>query len=366
MSEYYKKYEELTNRIQQSRPAEALVLMEKLANIATDAGDDEVAEDAVITQLRLASDMGDMPSEFAAFNRLAAWHLAGRSHLGPAVRWYYKWIASKLQEYPSLTREAIADFLSRMEACYVADNEGLRPVYALRMDEAAFAGRQSEADEWWTKWQNEPSDDSDDCPACETHSKVEALLNMGRPEEAVTAAEPILNGDQSCEEVPFTTCSRLLLPLLRNGDVQRSELCHLATVRAVRKMPKLVRYLAEHVLYLSITGRSQFAARLGAIMLVRSEGSQNGLIRFRVAAATWIWSVAELQQGRTHARLPRRLPWAPADQLVPLEELLARGESEARDLAAQFDARNGTDVFHQRVQSLEALATFMRDQPSAN
>lgn len=366
MSAYYEKYEQLNRRIAQSRADQAMVLIKELENLGIEAGDDEVIEDAVERRLSLASELGDLPDGFAAFNQLTNWHRAGRVHLGPSVWLYYKWIAAQLPEYPSLTRQAIWTFLDRMEACYVADKQGLRPVYMLRMHEAAFAGQQTEADQWMTKWQNEPSAESDDCVACETHSKVEALLNLGRSDEAIAAAEPILKGELSCDDVPYTTCSRLLLPLLRSGDLHQSELCHLDSVRAVRKMPNLVRHLAEHVLYLSITGRSQRAARLVAIMLVRSEGSQSGLTRFRVAVATWIWSVAEQLQGQTHARLPHRLSWAPADQMIPLNVLAVRGEDEARDLASQFDARNGTDVFAQRIKSLESLVTLMHSQAPSN
>lgn len=359
--DYCQQYDALVSEIQRSRPQRALELFNDLAKLANDAGDDEGAEQAVISQLQLANELGNFQVEFQAFNQLESWYAAGRSNLRGPVLWFYKWIGEDLHNFPSLSRKVIGEFFGRMEKCFRQENEGLRPVYGLRMKEAAFAGHEAEADAWRAKWEAEPSAGSDDCPACETHGLVESLLNLGRPEQAIEAAAPILSGEQYCGEVPATTFSRLLLPLMRASD-ERCEMCHMVTLRAVRVQPKLVRYLADHVIYLCLTDRSGFASRLVAVMLARVDNSPNGFERYRAAVAAWLWGVARKAMGESHTRVPRRLSWAPADQMVSLDDFIARHRNEAMLLAGQFDARNGSSVFAERLQSMEAITLFVSTQ----
>jgi len=358
-SAYAAQYDALIERIQSARIADEPPLLVELVALAEANNDSAAAESAVLRQLRVADHLGDFDGEFSAFARLCAWYHAGRTHLRPKVLWYYKWIADKLPHYPALSREQIDAFYAQMEADFTAAGEGLRPLYSLRMGEAAFAGRAEDADAWHARWQSEPATAADDCPACQTQARVDALLDLARPEEALEAAAPILAGEQRCEEVPAVTFSRLLFPLLRAGDVQKAELAHRIGRHLVRRLPKLVRHLGDHVLYLTLLGRSDEARRLVALMLARGDRVTNGYTRYRVAVAAWLFATARKTLGDTDLPVPRRLSWSPPTGRVPLDALIARFKPEAISLAAQFDACNGTDSFAERIKSAHLMEAFL-------
>ena len=279
------------------------------------------------------------------------------------VLWHYKWIAEHLHEYPTLSRAKIADFFDRMEAYFKAEEEGLRPVYNNRMAEAAAAGQDVEFDAWRNRWEAAPSDESDDCAACETHSIVESLLNLGRAEDALEAATPLLKGEQYCDEVPSTTFSRLLLPLLKMQNARMAEAAHRVSLRYVRRAPKMLRYLADHVVYLSLQRREDEARRLAAVLMARIDESRNGLNRYRAAAALWLWASARKSAGHATIPVPKRVSWSPPGGLAKADDVIARYQTMATDIARQFDERNGTDLFAKRIGSVGKMAEFLSQPP---
>ena len=112
-----------------------------------------------------------------------------------------------------------------------------------------------------------------------THSRVAYLLDCGDVPGALEAARAILSGRQSCSEVPATTNSILLLPLVEGGKLADAARLHTAVYHRVRMQDDLIQYLPHHLAYAAVIGDKAMA---GAILSRLPKGleGRNGWRRF--------------------------------------------------------------------------------------
>lgn len=303
---------------------------------------------------------GRFDYEMLGFGRLKALYESDPRYvdLRGQVLWYYKWVAEHIAEYIDVSPEQIETTFVSMEKYFKDQEETLRPIYALRCRTAAMMGKTSQAELFYEQWQQAERGDSDDCPACQTQTTVQFLLDLGRPEEALEAAGPVLSGDQQCEEVPATTFSRLLLPLLLVGRADMALAMSSFVRRQVRKVKNLLGYLADHVVFLSLIGFLDPAKRLAFVMICSAEESLNSYDRFQAWRAAWML-LAQLQKhGQNLALLPRRVPIAAKGEPLPIADAIAFFEGRVREIAEAFDRRNGTDRFAQILAQTEQLLTI--------
>ena len=137
---------------------------------------------------------------------------------------------------------------------YEAKGIGLRPVFAYRCRTWAFMGHLAAAAEDYDRWQDSARGHRDDCPACETHSRVAYLLDCGDVRGQLKAAKPILFGRQRCSEVPATTNSILLLPLVECGKLADAARLHTSVYNQVRTQDDVIQYLPHHLAYAAVIG----------------------------------------------------------------------------------------------------------------
>jgi hypothetical protein len=339
-------------------------------------GDAQLKKIVDIIELARANDDADAIAEYAKVLVESAWQ-AGRIHfelrgfgelknlythnpkfadLRPEVLWYYKWIVEHLPEYVDVPQEQIESTLSAMEDFYRSENEGLRPVYALRWRIAAAMGQFSRASEFAQQWEQAPSQESDDCLACQTHMQVQIHLDMGDIRKAIQTAKPIVLGEQHCTEVPAVTFSRLLMPLVLVGRDDLAFTLGGQVSHQVRKVPNLVGYLADHVIFLSLVGQLRMALRRAVIMLARNQDTLNDQDKFLIARAAWIFLSIYQATGHHQISLPRTsFPAGP----IPVADALEHYRSKAASLAAAFDARNQSDRFANLIAEAESLAKIV-------
>ena len=331
-----------------------------------------------IIELAKANDDGDAVAEFArhlieagshegrldyemiGFGEMKALYQrdANYADLRSYLLWYYKWVTERLPEYVEVSPAQIESTFSDMERFYAEEKEGVRPILALRRGRRRSWGGRTRRGGTWREWEAAPQVESDDCPACQTHSRVQLLLDLDEPVEAAEAAGPVLDGSQSCEEVPATTFSRLLLPMLLLGKAEDALFLSVVTRRQVRLVPKMLSHLADHVTFLSLVGLLDTARRLAIVMVARAEAAPNPFDRFSASRAAWVFlSRFAKDSGRTEIRLPRTEIGADG-RCVAITEAAAHFESRTRELADAFDARHGTPRFAKLVAEAEQLATM--------
>ena len=333
--------------------------LREVLDLAKAEGDGDTVAEFARHLIEAGSHEGRLDYEMIGFGEMRDLYLrdADYADLRAYLLWYYKWVTERLPEYVEVSPEQVEATFAEMERFYRTENEGMRPVLALRARAAAFMGRTAEAERYAAEWEAAAEQESDDCAACQTHSRVQLLLDLGRPVDAIEAAGPVLGGEESCEEVPATTFSRLLLPLLLLDKPEESLFLSSVVRRQVRVVPKLVGYLADHVIFLSLVGLLDAARRLTLVMVARAEQSPNRFDQFQASRAAWVFLALAAKQGRREIALPRT-PIGAAGGPTPTAEAASFYESRARELAAAFDARNGTDRFGQLVAQAEQLATL--------
>ena len=355
MSTYYEQLQSAIDALEGQEGEALLRGIRGVIELAKQNNDGDTVADFSRHLIEAGSRSGRLDYEMIGFGEMQALFERSGKHadLRDYVLWYYKWLAERLPEYVEVPRDQIEAFFQRMEAFYEAQDEGKRPVWELRCRAASFMGHEQEAAGYAELWEKTEKRGSDNCPACETHSRVQYLLDVGKLPEALAAAGPILAGEQYCEEVPSTTFSRLLLPLLFTGEGERALTLAFITRGQARHTPALLSHLADHVIFLSMVGLWEQARRHLWLMLSRVMDANNAFVRYCVYRAAWLCLARMGRVGIETITFPPRTELAGQRMTTPAAA--ARFEAAARDIAKAFDRRNGTERFAKRLETVERL-----------
>lgn len=342
--------------------------MFELAQLAESENEIDATAEWHENVIHYAAQLNRLDFELKSFHELRRLYASGPQydHLRESILWYFKWVAERLPEHVDIPAELIRTTLDQMEQFYTQHHESLRPVYALRARAEAFMGHLCQAGKYFDLWQTTPFGKSDDCEACELHGLVQYYLHADKPEDAINAAQPIVRGELQCEEVPAATFSRLLVPLLQKNEVELADGLQYAVVRQVRHSPKLISHMANHVVFLSLTGRAIEARRLAGLLLGRGILATNSYDQYASWRAGWIWLSFLAFDGIPRTRLPRA--FAPENAGTPMDTLAAaqRCRGETIVLSEKFDARNGTPRFMESVRGLDQFMASISNPKGGN
>src|SRR5688500_6129486 len=198
MSTYYEQLQSAIDALEGQEGEALLREIRGVIELAKQNDDGDTVADFSRHLIEAGSRSGRLDYEMIGFGEMQALFERSGKHadLRDYVLWYYKWLAERLPEYVEVPRDQIEAFFRRMEAFYEAQDEGKRPVWELRCRAASFMGHEQEAAGYEELWEKTEKRGSDNCPACETHSRVQYLLDVGKLPEALAAAGPILAGEQ--------------------------------------------------------------------------------------------------------------------------------------------------------------------------
>lgn len=321
--------------------AEKFALLQEAVRLADLSGDEETGYDARDVLLDAAQEVGDDQTLLATFGWLLNYsdqHPEEEKEV--ELLWRYKWALAVTRFLPAVP-------LARIEA--------LQEDFARRTRALGLGERTADADRWrlalhrgdWDAaetWRQKVAAQNPtplDCNACDTDQLVTHLLRRGELDAALKAAEPILSWRQSCNRVPARTHAELLLPLLLAGRREEAQTHHQRGYSLVRGEIDALREQAAHLAYLALSGQREAARNTYAANQRFAENDRTplDLLEWHLTCA-----VAETALGEA------------------LSEALSDGSgntdhaAQAKALAAQFDARNGTPYHSQRVEELLRLA----------
>ncbi|GAA3752218.1 hypothetical protein GCM10022225_40770 [Plantactinospora mayteni] len=256
--------------------------------------------------------------------------------------WYFKHMVSGLLEFPEVPLDRTMAVLDDMERRYRDSGHSLQMVYKYRHQVAVHVGAAEEAAEWYRRWTTAPRDELSDCAGCDPTDRIEYLGSLGRYEEAVALAEPVLAGRLGCVEQPQCVLSALLLPYLHTGRREQARDAHLRAYRRHRTNIADMSLVGDHLAFCASTGNE---AR-GLELLERHLGwldeapSPGDAMAFAASGALLLHRLAADGHGELPVRRPAHLDRPAAE--VPVTVLADELAGTARELAARFDARNGT------------------------
>ncbi|MFJ2766341.1 hypothetical protein [Streptomyces sp. NPDC087300] len=274
--------------------------------------------------------------------------------------WRFKWVAGALRALPEIPLTSLHQWLQEMRDRYEKAGLGLQPYYGQAYQLAAHVGEDTVlAYELWTGRTRTPLSD---CEACEICQRARYHLAAGDDERALSTWEAVLSGKESCQEEPARSVSYALLPLLRTGRTERARALHLAGYRGCRRNPSMSGEVGRHLEFCALTGNEARGLELLAEnrSLFDEVDSPLELLDFLTGVEVLLRRVELLGHGDVPAAGFTGRAWTAA-------ALGAEVRARADDLAARFDARNGTTALTDRRRTrldraplLDALELTLR------
>ncbi|MEU5883096.1 hypothetical protein [Spirillospora sp. NPDC047279] len=342
------------------------VLVEDALRQAEAAAEPELAF-RVRMELTTAYQYGGEPAKaFTTFSRCLSEHDREPGRYGEEHRllWHFKWMVNSLTLFPEIPLDRTHAVLDDMERRYRLGGHSLQAVFHYRHVVARHVGDAAGADEWYARWRAAPRDDLADCAGCDPTGMVHHLAVLGRDEEALAIAAPVLSAELNCTEQPQGILTALLPVYLRSGRLDEARDAHRRAYRIMRSTIADFADVAEHVEFCARTGNE---AR-GLEIVQRHLGwldrapSPHSAMRFAASAALLLRRLEEAGAG---AEVTLRRP-AHADRPaaeVTAAELRADLERAATELGARFDARNGTSRQGDRVREILAAEPLVDHLP---
>ena len=331
--------QELVDRLQRARSAPygkaRSALLEDVVRRADAAGEEELAFYSRLSLVTAFVMGGEPRKSLVPFARCVAdWDASPDSYrdYSHTFHWCFKYAPSTLTKFPEVPLERAYAVLDDMERRWRLGGDSMHAVHQHRWLVAHHIGDTETAAEQFRLWSTAPRDDLSDCVGCDPTSKVHHLTSVGRTADAVALAVSVLDGQLTCAEQPQQMLTALLPAYVAEGMYSEAVDAHRKAYRIRRGRVGELSEHADHVVFLARTGNE-----LKAVELIERHAAE--LADPPSPYAEMVFAAgASLALSRVDGGLMIRQPAAS----VPAAELAERLAARALELAAQFDARNGT------------------------
>ncbi|GAA1584632.1 tetratricopeptide repeat protein [Actinoplanes couchii] len=274
--------------------------------------------------------------------------------------WLFKNMVSSLTTFPEVPLERTRAVLDDMERRYRESGHGLQPVFKHRYLIARHVGDREEAESWFKKWQAAPRNALSDCAGCDPTTLVRHLVAAERFEEAAELAGPVLAGDLSCSEQPQNILGELMTVYLKTGRPQEAADAHRRSYLLERNNLADLWEIGGHIRFCARTGNEHRGLEIlqRHIDWLDRAPSPAAAMHFAAGAVLLLRRLTE----RGHGDSPIRRSDRPDTTAAELAGELA---TFALELAARFDARNGTMHQTSVITDLMSAAPFEVEIPLA-
>jgi len=351
----YDRIDELTWEAENSEPYEAIPILEEAVRLG-----DELHEEELSWSLRMellsACVFGGAPEKalmiFAWLesksdrepDRFPASRSNGRWLEDTDLLWAYKWIFVNISGFVQISRVQIENTLERMRTKYEEHNVSLRPYWMCRVRTGIDLGNSDESiREALENFRTLPRDVYADCKACETHFMVESLLFLGELDRALLVAEPLINGEESCAEVPHITYPMLTVPTHLAGMHDKARLFHQRGYELCKSNPDFLSGISELMAFRILDGDWSGGAELFEAHVRWAEDTRSTLRRLRFLQS----ARALAHTAPEGATLKSRSPLGPGT--LTMSEWETKLAAEITQITTAFDRRNGNS----RVSELD-------------
>jgi tetratricopeptide (TPR) repeat protein len=267
-----------------------------------------------------------------------------------SLLWLFKTMTSALTKFPEIPLARTHAVLDDMERRYRESGHGLQPVFKHRYLVARHIGATDEANDWFEKWRTAPRNELSDCAGCDPTTLVWHLNSRERYAEAVELATPVLAGELNCNEQPQSILSELMVSYLRSGRLDEAADAHRRSYLVERGNLADLSGIGDHILFCARTGNEARGLEIlqRHIDWLERAPSPAAAMDFAAAAVALLRRLVALGHGDSPVRRAGREDMTAA---ALADELAAF----TTDLAARFDARNGTghqgDLARERMTS---------------
>lgn len=121
--------------------------------------------------------------------------------------WWGKWVVNALADDPTYSRERISDDNYVLFHYFYKFGLGTRSIYKIIVMQNIKFARSKDVEEYLDEWLKAPTNDYDDCLACQYDDIIRAYCFLKQYDKALEWAKEILDGSVTCGEVPHATNS---------------------------------------------------------------------------------------------------------------------------------------------------------------
>ncbi len=259
--------------------------------------------------------------------------------------WEYKWIIDRLGAFPEISRKQteglLLDFKIRYERC----GYSMRTYYDLQKTIALDFGDLLMAEDAYTNFVKTKRDGMSNCKACEQDDEIRYLAYMGKYEEMMQKAQPILKGSMTCAQVPHFTYERILTPLYKMGRLEEADKYFKKAWKLCSGKSQFIKVLAELLAYAVLRNMPN------AISLIEKEyalveQSEDTKAKFKFYQAS---ALLYVQIERLGVNIKPVL----SQNSTVIQSGIEAGTwfmEETKKLAKLFDERNGNSFYDDRLQ----------------
>lgn len=368
MSDYKQTYRNLIDSAE-SLPYgdERVAVMEKAIALADLHQDEDLQFKSRLQYVREVQEAGGFPEKYmAVFPWLLAYIDKNNAFWESyQVLWYYKWVTGTMTSFPSISKKQIVDALEDLKRRYrqvtgsdLVYHDCCRSIYGDLGDWEEATKHQEAIEKLHSR------EILRDCKACVLNSDVTYLVGIGKVEESLKVATPILEGELSCRSVPHTTYRRFIPELVYLNR-------HEEAMEMAKKLFSLLKdddrddYTKGYTLlgFMGITqnfdkGLTFFEVHFPNAFMVRSKWSK---YHFYLHARLFF---DQLKQHSATQEIELKLPTKHllynAKNTYSLENLIAWFDKEIAEIEAAFNARNGNDYFTKKKNFVANLANYAK------
>lgn len=261
-------------------------------------------------------------------------------------------IALSLPQIPREQCQALLDHFASRSKMY---NSGTYDYYSMAFTFQMEMGMYEQAERSFERFRAEPMEEGWDCKACKAGNVAEALLDLGRREEAMEAAAPLLTGAIKCDNKlqPRRILHCLLAEDLEHGYMEEAAVYAARLYRMGFRNRRQLGALGCYLLYEAVVGsvRSLSLMEKG---IAWAEGMLDLGSLFYFYRS--VWAVCAVLS-KDHAQLPLNFPKKSLlfrdDGLYQTDALASWFYERAAEIGQKFDRRNGTRKYAQALDWVE-------------
>jgi hypothetical protein len=299
-----------------------------------------------------------------------SWSLAKCDQLGgcfdeSSLLWGCKFALSYICAFPQISRLQIESLHEEVSARFRKYGASMRTPYIYRMLNELVMGSPDRAAEYRPLWLKSPRDDFSESPDWEVYFDAFYHHERGNIDRALEIGLPMIDGRAPSADVSFWMVDLLLSELLKRGEKKLAVAAHVQASRRSAKNPKFIDHMGVHLAFAALTGNFARAVRLLTKHLPVALQSPVPSAQFTFFLNAWS-AAACLDAHATkpvRLRLPVEFPLWREDGKYEWTALAAWFESQAHELEARFNARNGNSYYTTLVAREVALRSFATNWP---
>ncbi len=155
-------------------------------------------------------------------------------------------LLERLHDNPDVSLEEIEEYNQKMDVYFTEIFDlGERSGYLIRITQAIDMNNREKLEVNLYQWQEASEHDFDNCWACQLHDIVRSYCFLKKYDKALTWAKDIIDGSESCEEVPHVTNSLIAEAYFYTGQTDKAKARLELGYPLIKENPSFVIDIAE-------------------------------------------------------------------------------------------------------------------------